>query len=79
MKTTTRTKTTEKNLEDYTKDELIGLLTNIEQQYNSKSERLKHIVSKLAQARIRIKTQKKSLEHLRKRIVELTPINRNLF
>ena len=25
------------------------------------------------------KTQKKSLEHLRKRIVELTPINRNLF
>ena len=79
MKTTTRTKTTEKNLEDYTKDELIGLLTNIEQQYNSKSERLKHIVSKLAQARIRINTQKKSLEHLRKRIVELTPINRNLF
>jgi predicted nuclease with TOPRIM domain len=79
MKTTTRTKTTEKNLEDYTKDELIGLLTNIEQQYNSKSERLKHIVSKLAQARIRIKTQKKSLEHLRKRIVELTPINKNLF
>jgi predicted nuclease with TOPRIM domain len=75
----TRTKTTEKNLEDYTKDELIQLLTNIEEQYNSKSDRLKHIISKLAQARMRIKTQKKSLEHLRKRIVELTPNNKSLF
>jgi len=79
MKTTTRIKTTEKNLEDYTKDELIGLLTNIEEQYNSKSERLKHIVAKLAQARIRIKTQKKSLEHLRKRVVELTPKSTKIF
>jgi predicted nuclease with TOPRIM domain len=65
--------TTPKNLADYSKDELIELLTNIEDQYNSKSERLKKIVTKLTQAKLTIKTQKKSLQHLRKRIVELTP------
>ena len=67
----------EKSLADYSKDELIGLLTNIEEQYNSKSERLKHIVTKLTQAKLTIKTQKKSLQHLRKRIVELTPVQNN--
>lgn len=66
--------TAPKNLADYSKEELIELLTNIETQYNSKSERLKKIVSKLTQAKLTIKTQKKSLQHLRKRIVELTPV-----
>lgn len=74
-----KTNSNEKSLEEYSKDELIGLLTNIEEQYNSKSERLKHIVAKLTQARIRIKTQKKSLEHLRKRVVELTPKSTTIF
>jgi endonuclease III-like uncharacterized protein len=77
MKTTKTT--TEKNLADYSKDELIELLTNIEEQYNSKSARLKNIVTKLTQARMRIKTQKKSLQHLRMRVVELTPKNNNSF
>lgn len=62
-----------KELADYSKDELIELLTNIEEQYNSKSARLKNIIAKLTQARLRIKTQKKSLQHLRQRVVELTP------
>ena len=74
-----KTNSNEKSLEEYSKDELIGLLTNIEEQYNSKSERLKHIVAKLTQARIRIKTQKKSLEHMRKRVVELTPKSTTIF
>jgi chromosome segregation ATPase len=78
MKTTTKT-TTGKELADYSKDELISLLTNIEEQYNSKSARLKNIVAKLTQARQRIKTQKKSLEHLRKRVVELTPKSTTIF
>jgi endonuclease III-like uncharacterized protein len=77
MKTTKTT--TEKNLADYSKDELIELLTNIEEQYNSKSARLKNIITKLTQARMRIKTQKKSLQHLRKRVVELTPKSSNSF
>ena len=62
-----------KNLVDYSKPELIALLTAIEEQYNSKSERLKHIVTKLSRAKVRIQTQKERLQHLRKRIVELTP------
>lgn len=75
MKTTN---TTEKNLADYSKDELIQLLTNIEEQYNSKSERLKKIVAKLTMAKQRIKSQKKNLEHLRKRVVELTPRSKHI-
>lgn len=72
MKTHNET-TASKNLADYSREELIELLTNIETQYNSKSERLKKIVTKLTQAKLTIKTQKKNLQHLRKRIVELTP------
>jgi predicted nuclease with TOPRIM domain len=75
MKTTN---TPNKNLADYSKDELIQLLTNIEEQYNSKSERLKKIVTKLTMAKQRIKNQKKNLEHLRKRVVELTPRNKHV-
>jgi predicted nuclease with TOPRIM domain len=66
-----------KNLADYSKDELISLLTSIEDQYNSKSERLKKIVARLAHAKLTIKTQKKNLQHLRKRVVELTPVQKN--
>jgi predicted nuclease with TOPRIM domain len=62
-----------KDLVDYSKPELISLLTAIEEQYNSKSERLKHIVTKLSRAKVRIQTQKQRLQHMRKRIVELTP------
>ena len=62
-----------KDLVDYSKPELIAILTAIEEQYNSKSERLKNIVSKLSRARIRIQAQKQRLQHMRKRIVELTP------
>lgn len=69
--------TTRKDLADYSKEELIELLTNIEEQYNTKSARLKNIVAKLSQARMRIKTQKKSLQHLRQRVVELTPKSNN--
>jgi predicted nuclease with TOPRIM domain len=62
-----------KDLVDYSKPELIALLTAIEEQYNSKSERLKTVHSKLSRAKIRIQTQKQRLQHLRSRIVELTP------
>lgn len=62
-----------KDLVDYSKIELIAILTAIEEQYNSKSERLKNIVSKLTRARIRLQAQKQRLQHMRNRIVELTP------
>ena len=62
-----------KDLVEYSKAELIAILTAIEEQYNSKSERLKTIHSKLTRARIRLQSQKQRLQHMRKRIVELTP------
>ena len=62
-----------KDLVDYSKAELIAILTAIEEQYNSKNERLKNVHSKLTRARIRIQSQKQRLQHLRRRIVELTP------
>lgn len=62
-----------KDLVDYSKPELIALLTAIEEQYNTKSEKLKVVHSKLSRARTRIQAQKQRLQHLRKRVVELTP------
>jgi chromosome segregation ATPase len=64
-----------KDLIHYSKDELIRLLTSIEEQYNSKSKNLRDVHSKLTRARIRIQAQKQRLQHLRKRVVELTPNN----
>lgn len=65
-----------KDLIDYSKPELIALLTAIEEQYNSKSERLRTVHSKLSRAKVKIQTQKQRLQHLRTRIVELTPKQR---
>jgi predicted nuclease with TOPRIM domain len=62
-----------KDLVDYSKPELIALLTAIEEQYSTKSEKLKVVHSKLSRARSRIQAQKQRLQHLRKRVVELTP------
>jgi predicted nuclease with TOPRIM domain len=62
-----------KDLVDYSKAELIAILTAIEEQYNSKSERLRNVHSKLSRARVRIQAQKQRLQHMRRRIVELTP------
>ena len=62
-----------KDLADYSKPELIALLSAIEEQYNTKSEKLRAVHSKLSRARSRIQSQKQRLQHLRKRVVELTP------
>jgi len=69
--------TADKNLSDYSKPELIQLLTDIENKYNSKTERLNKIVSKLSNARQKIKSQKTKLQYLRKRVVELTPADQS--
>jgi hypothetical protein len=61
-----------KELTEYSKAELIVLLTAFEEQYNSKIERLKNTSSKLVRARTRLKAQKESLQHMRMRVVELT-------
>jgi len=68
-----RMKIPKQELAEYSKLELIALLTAIEEQYRSKSERLKVAHSKLFKARAKIQDQKLRLQHLRKRVVELTP------
>lgn len=62
-----------KDLADYSKPELIALLTAIEEQYNNKTEKLRDVHTKLSRARNQIQAQKQRLQHLRKRVVELTP------
>ena len=62
-----------KNLSEYSKQELIDILTFIEEKYNHKSEKLRAAHFKLARVRVRMKTQKKILNRLRSRVVELTP------
>lgn len=61
-----------KELDEYSKAELITLINFIEEQYNSKSERLKDTSSKLTRARTRLQLQNERLRHLRTRIVDLT-------
>ena len=61
-----------KELTEYSKAELIVLFKFIEEQFISKSERLKDTSSKLVRARTRLQSQKQSLQHLRMRVVELT-------
>jgi hypothetical protein len=61
-----------KELDEYSKTELIALVNFIEEQFNSKNERLKDTTSKLTRARIRLQLQNERLRHLRTRIVELT-------
>lgn len=62
-----------KELFNYSKDDLVRLLTSIEEKYNSKAENLREARTKLTKARIRIQVQKQRLQHLRKKVVELTP------
>jgi hypothetical protein len=61
-----------KELDEYTKTELISLITVYEEQFNTKNERLKDTSSKLTRARIRLQLQNQRLQHMRKRIVALT-------
>lgn len=71
MKTTATT--TREELVNYSKLDLIDLIASIEKEFLEKSERLKTTTSKLANARIKLKTQQKKLLYLRTRVVQLTP------
>ena len=68
-----------KNLEDYSKDEVIELLRALEEKFNLKNERLKLATTKLQRARTEMKSQKEHLQKYRKQIVRLTyPHGHNL-
>jgi predicted nuclease with TOPRIM domain len=60
------------NLEEYSRDELIALLMNVEERYHSKNERLKSVTIKLAKARTMLKSQKDHLQKYRRKIVGLS-------
>lgn len=61
-----------KEFDEYSKHELISLLKAFEEQTKEKNDCIKDTRSRLMRARIRLQTKDLQLQHLRKRVVELT-------